>query len=206
MAPNLPGPAAYNARVADRKLKRCSRCGRRKPLDEFGPHRYRPDGRRDRCRDCNNEAAREAYGAPASGTVACRICGAALHVVAGRHLELRHGVTAAEYRGRYPDAPLSSDHYRGLQRDLSADGGGIAVPVWTKRAIIAALRDATRRRGEPPSARDWEKHRPPARTVTRVFGTWNAALEAAGLPTRAPSANLADLNRPGVKRRRRIKA
>jgi hypothetical protein len=42
--------------------------------------------------------------------------------------------------------------------------------------------------------------------VTRVFGTWNAALEAAGLPTRAPSANLADLNRPGVKRRRRIKA
>ena len=57
---------------------------------------------------------------------------------------------------------------------------------WTRGKVIRALQRETKRRGRPPSEGEWDrpttKSRPSANTVKRIFGSWNAALEAAGLP------------------------
>jgi len=84
---------------------------------------------------------------------------------------------------------------------------------WTRSRIVEAIREYHRRYGRPPRSIDWsvaaarwrwgedsEKFRevkrrwdegdwPHDRTVRDVFGTWNAALRAAGFagrPTHAP--------------------
>ena len=36
--------------------KRCSHCGKIKPLDEFYNNRSQPDGKRHECKDCTKEA------------------------------------------------------------------------------------------------------------------------------------------------------
>jgi hypothetical protein len=40
-------------------MKRCNRCRRVRPADDFALHRQRPDGRQDECRDCGAERYRE---------------------------------------------------------------------------------------------------------------------------------------------------
>lgn len=74
---------------------------------------------------------------------------------------------------------------------------------WGREAIIAAMRRWNELHGRPPVARDWnpgaaraggrddlaerferEGCWPHLTTVRDTFGTWNAALQAAGLPTR----------------------
>jgi len=44
--------------------------------------------------------------------VVCQICGKAFLVISPKHLSRIHGVTLAQYRTRYPDAPLSSEEFR----------------------------------------------------------------------------------------------
>jgi Homing endonuclease associated repeat len=64
---------------------------------------------------------------------------------------------------------------------------GLTPPAgWTRERVIAALRADTTERGRAPRQSDWPsatEQRPSARTVLAMFdGSWNAALDAAGLP------------------------
>jgi hypothetical protein len=60
---------------------------------------------------------------------------------------------------------------------------------WTPQTIVAALRAWTARHGRQPTAADWAvvgEHRgeyPPTSTVQHEFGSWDAAIRAAGLPS-----------------------
>ncbi len=59
--------------------------------------------------------------------------------------------------------------------------------IWTREAIIGALRSWHIRNGQPPRAADWtigSELNPVSATASRAFGSWNAALEAAGLTIR----------------------
>jgi hypothetical protein len=67
--------------------------------------------------------------------------------------------------------------------------------TWNRADIITALRLAAEYQGRPPGKRDWhyqaaweEPRRPCTPTVLRHFGSWNAALEAAGLRPQLHSA------------------
>lgn len=72
---------------------------------------------------------------------------------------------------------------------------------WTRERVVEAMRAWTLTYGEPPSFRDWTsggsdtaRYRrlkrsgliASAKTVAEVFGSWNAALEAAGYRPRLP--------------------
>jgi hypothetical protein len=58
--------------------------------------------------------------------------------------------------------------------------------VWTREKVIHLLQWDAKRRGRPPTRREWEKakKRPSGTTVASLFGSGNAALKAAGLSTR----------------------
>lgn len=43
-------------------MKRCSKCGEDKPLDEFWRRKTGPDGRRGSCADCTRQKAQEDHG------------------------------------------------------------------------------------------------------------------------------------------------
>lgn len=77
--------------------------------------------------------------------------------------------------------------------------------VWTSEILIERIREWARIYGEPPATRDWsasgarqvhdeERARryeddpswPAFKTVVYHFGSWNAAIEAAGFTPRAP--------------------
>jgi hypothetical protein len=55
---------------------------------------------------------------------------------------------------------------------------------WTRETIVAAIQTWTQVHGTPPSARGWRTANgrpvPASSTVQAVFGSWSAALEAAG--------------------------
>lgn len=64
--------------------------------------------------------------------------------------------------------------------------GGV-LAAWTRENIIAAAQRWASEHGEPPRTREWftaSPDWPGHSTALRVFGTWNAMLTAAGLPTR----------------------
>jgi hypothetical protein len=133
------------------------------------------------------------------------VCGLAYHNV-GAHLRL-HGLTGREYRQRFPGVPVSSEAFREMRRDIASDFPG-AVPIrlgkdgvpetyWTRVRIVAAIRQWAREHNDvPPSSTDWHRfaprhtpgqlsrYRPSAKRVEVVFGSWNAAVEAAGFPTK----------------------
>jgi hypothetical protein len=67
---------------------------------------------------------------------------------------------------------------------------------WTQELIVGALQRWARDRGRPPLEREWHKapkpgrwgaRRPTVETVRAYLPSFNAALEAAGLPTRSPN-------------------
>jgi HNH endonuclease len=63
---------------------------------------------------------------------------------------------------------------------------------WTERRILDALWDWEREHGRPPVHNEWlradrGRRRPTAETCKAVFGSWNAALEAAGFKPRGPA-------------------
>ena len=89
---------------------------------------------------------------------------------------------------------------------------------WSEERIIEAIRAWSDEHGEPPRRTDWDPKRcellaqaawekadewrkrahlfrvgewPSPRTVTEVFGSWNSAIEAAGLTPRLPSQRTA---------------
>jgi hypothetical protein len=129
------------------------------------------------------------------GLISCRICGVERHILA-RHLRASHGLSSAEYRRLHPGAPIVSEHYRGISADRKIDEQG--EPYWTRERILRALQRDAKARGKAPSSTEWRRalgvqqlafsrrgqRRPSLSTVLLVFGSWNAALTAAGLPTR----------------------
>jgi hypothetical protein len=60
---------------------------------------------------------------------------------------------------------------------------------WTADLILYSIDLWARRYGRPPAANEWDRagaDHPSRQTVQRVFGTWNAAIEAAGFRPRQP--------------------
>jgi hypothetical protein len=56
--------------------------------------------------------------------------------------------------------------------------------VWTRAEIISALREWSQLHGRPPVCKDWQcttDEHPGSRAVGSLFGSWSAALTAAGL-------------------------
>lgn len=128
---------------------------------------------------------------PTDAGVTCAICGDVLRVL-GNHLR-SHGLTSTEYLERFPGAPLASDEFRAIQQDLYLDRFG-TLKRWTRAAIIGAFKDYARKSGgKPPTRRQWASARKPwdytgtrpsYGSVVAEFGSWNAAVEAAGLVPR----------------------
>jgi Homing endonuclease associated repeat len=134
-------------------------------------------------------------------TITCLICGRRLHNLAS-HLPRVHGIDSHEYLRRNPGAPLVSEHLRLALSDITLDRHG--EPHWTRERIVIALKAWTRKNGRQPTADDWRRprgarnrfdplwtpgSRPDQSVVQRVFGSWNAAMLAAGLDPRRPSGS-----------------
>jgi hypothetical protein len=64
---------------------------------------------------------------------------------------------------------------------LKAHGMDGAGPRYTDDELIAALRRARRRLGRPPRPADLKRSRPRGETIARRFGSFAAALRAAGI-------------------------
>jgi hypothetical protein len=95
---------------------------------------------------------------------------------------------------------------------------GIAKRVWSEERIIAAIREFAAEYGEPPAAVDFNpallRHRNPScgyaeamarkaahdwpgvNTVQHRFGSWTAALEAAGFGGRSPGEHVRTIRNP----------
>lgn len=73
-------------------------------------------------------------------------------------------------------------------------GGRPPVAVFTRDRIVEILQAEAERLGRPPGANEWRdagEGRPTERLVRKVFGSWNAAIEAAGLTPRRRGATIA---------------
>lgn len=132
-------------------------------------------------------------GSPRDGRTRCLICGRELHFL-GSHLRV-HSLTSADYWQLFPGAPLVSDNLRAIRTAQKRDRDG--DPYWTADRIIAAMRAWAGRTGSTPTYAQWGRRRktkthpsgfpaggrsrPTAATVEKVFGSWTAAVDAAGL-------------------------
>lgn len=70
--------------------------------------------------------------------------------------------------------------------------GKDATLYWTHELIVAAMRDYYVRTGTVPTVGSWTKaapEHPAALTVRKRFGTWNAAIDAAGFYSRGSWGN-----------------
>lgn len=64
---------------------------------------------------------------------------------------------------------------------------GSLPPIWTPDKILTAIQQWAERCGRPPKASAWiqaDYDHPARSTVALVFGTWNAAIAAAGFSVR----------------------
>ena len=100
----------------------------------------------------------------------------------------KHGAELPPYQDLVPtcgeDACINPDHCeigRGLRRPRR----------YTDERIIGAIQVAAMRLGRTPSSEDWDGHFLPDRRIIRKrFGTWNAAMRAAGLEPRRNGVNI----------------
>jgi hypothetical protein len=93
--------------------------------------------------------------------------------------------------GRWPSASIVAVRFGSFRAAL--ERAGLPVPaaapesrrVWTRERISEAVRRWQRETGRSPRRSDWQHAadwHPAASTVYRVAGSWQRALEAAGLP------------------------
>ena len=145
---------------------------------------------------------RASSGVSQDDTVECRACHERF-VNLGAHL-VAHGLDGEQYRRRYgEDAPLVSESFREIARDLYRDKVGQRRP-WTRERVIQALQRQAKQTGKIPRATDWQRPlrrkasglmlsgewRPNASTVVNLFGSWSAGLRAAGLEPRRPGGQV----------------
>jgi Homing endonuclease associated repeat len=104
--------------------------------------------------------------------------------------------TVCEALRRGPNLPR--EERSALMRHLWRDRvfGGEDGQIWTRERIVAAIRAWAKRTGEPPTSHEWARpngarafsarraSRPSSKTVIAHFGSWNAAIEAAGFAVR----------------------
>lgn len=131
---------------------------------------------------------------PVEELVQCRVCGL-WGVTLDGHLRT-HGLSAAEYRRRFPDARIKPAIWLPeLQERMMEWRGGTP---WSNEDILRALQAWAARRGRAPTVKEWAKatrEHPMANTVATRFGTWNGGLTAAGLTPRRSGAQVT-LRRP----------
>lgn len=138
----------------------CHRCRKFLSADAFGPSQRRSGGE---CRACNTARLRESR---AANPEKWRVHNKRYRT---RRAEREKGVTVA------------------LQLPLPAamKRNGIR---WTRPGLVTAIRDFAASAGRPPTADEWRVAGPwpTLKTVMRHFGSWAAAIEAAGFqrPTR----------------------
>lgn len=135
---------------------------------------------------------------PSDGGVRCWICGDSMRTLP-RHLATAHGLTTKEYRTRFPGADLVNEDVRAIGRDRASDGG--YSKHWTRARMISAIKSWNARHGEPPRVNEWLRPSrkqyfagtpkvirsyPTVPAVMTEFGSWNAAMAAAGLEPRRP--------------------
>ena len=64
-----------------------------------------------------------------------------------------------------------------------------AVTRWPPPRVVERLQSWAHEHGRPPTLEEWRRagtRHPSAATVRRLFGSWNAALVAAGFEMRPP--------------------
>jgi hypothetical protein len=137
-------------------------------------------------------AAQRASGLPARTRVAAW---SEAEIVAALHAaqrELGQVPTRQEYTGLarvrgWPSETVVTGRY-GRWDDVLCAAGLTPPPDWTRERVIAALRADAEAHGEPPRQSDWSSgsaEHPSRKTVLALFdGSWNRALEAAGLAVR----------------------
>ena len=117
---------------------------------------------------------------------------------------LRWRIARSSARWPQPVSEWSRDrgrrhHYvhpddRRLRRSLLLRGcGEVVARRWDEASVIAAIRQHAELYGDPPVSTEWATARrptfaPTAATVRQVFGSWNAAMQAAGYSPRPRGA------------------
>src|SRR5665213_1130488 len=105
------------------------------------------------------------------------------------HEEHGYPPRAGDWRGAlptYPDPGTVSRHFGSWAQAIQAAGFQVRRIEWSDEQLLAAIRAWTRRHGAPPNTTSWAKRDPAGRwpsaaTVQLRFGTWEAALLAAGV-------------------------
>lgn len=98
---------------------------------------------------------------------------------------------AAYHSGTYPCLSTVRDRF-GRWSDMLREAGFMPHLPKGRRAqfsreeIINALHTWADHHGAAPRFRQWQRHTPSTQQAITAFGSWNAALQAAGLPTRRP--------------------
>jgi hypothetical protein len=99
---------------------------------------------------------------------------------------LGQGKWDAEYP-RWPALSQVQEAFGSWNAAMSAAGFGERLQRWTRDAVIDAARRWADVHGRAPNSQDWARSaldgsHPERNIPTRVFGSWNAMLAAAGLP------------------------
>jgi hypothetical protein len=91
----------------------------------------------------------------------------------------------AQATAQHPSALRVRAVFGGWRQALAAADIALtpASRRWSEDAIIALLRADAATHGKPPRSSDWNRApgRPNPGSVAKVFGSWNAALEASGV-------------------------
>jgi predicted RNA-binding Zn-ribbon protein involved in translation (DUF1610 family) len=133
--------------------------------------------------DGNGHVPAHARGSTSAGRWPCPLCGLLL-LHGGHHFVRVHGLTAAEVRKLTGQRTVHPETARHIGAEIGERTG---QRRWTDGEILAAIRHHYAVTGNAPSSKAWRKaakYHPSNSLILRRFGTWNAALDAAGVPRR----------------------